>query len=495
MAKGPNPQIRNKIYVRGLPSYLSFKSLVSYFEKIGTIETTRKDGEKKVFLYQDKEGGFNGCCKVTYLRSRAAKEAVQKLNGQEFKNTGCLLEVSIGLDMQGRSQVAYNSDWICDKCGESDIEAINFEWQDVCYHCKRRRSPNAETVGSKRMQKDDSCQTIYDENLEVNDSGIETSIKTDPGTGSEQSTLDEAFERTPDDNFIGELEDGLSNYFMNYNFFKNLLPLQITINVCRNFQAESKTKPISVNLKIHDDLKVVAFPEPDCIEIIDERESEAIVEEVSALDQPINSFDKIQEDVTRNSSYDSSSDDDSSISSVDSDIQRQIDAASPDPIDKGNKKRSGSPEAESLHTAAKVPKTDLTATTSAKSSRESVIYITADTEEESKSGKSFSLDEDKEILKKVIEVLPGKSLANLELPDEVLRILSVRISRAAISISQRWKHSLRTWLVQYYSKNTKSWKNFSKQASLKRREDISSFFHKLVQKSNLSVEVMIATKK
>merc|ERR1712154_395766 len=102
-------------------------------------------------------------------------------------------------------------------------------------------------------------------------------------------------------------------------------------------------------------------------------------------------------------------------------------------------------------TSAKVPKDDLVAN--------SCISISKET---------FSVDpedEDIEILKNVIEILPGKSLANLELPDFMLRRLSVSMSRPELSISKRWKHSLRVWLIQYYSKNNKIWKKFAKQAS------------------------------
>ena len=112
-----------------------------------------------------------------------------------------------------------------------------------------------------------------------------------------------------------------------------------------------------------------------------------------------------------------------------------------------------------------------------------------------KNKKKFTLDEDKEILNKVIEILPGKSLANLELTEEVLQPLTVILSRCESSINSRWKFSLRVWLVQYYSKTNKSWKKFTKKASAERRQKVSQFFHNLVKKNNINFEVMNATLK
>ena len=61
--------------------------------------------------------------------------------------------------------------------------------------------------------------------------------------------------------------------------------------------------------------------------------------------------------------------------------------------------------------------------------------------------------------------------------------------------SNRWKFSLRVWLVEYYSKNTKSWKKFTKGASIKRREDVTSFFNQLVVKHNVAVDVLMLQQK
>lgn len=110
--------------------------------------------------------------------------------------------------------------------------------------------------------------------------------------------------------------------------------------------------------------------------------------------------------------------------------------------------------------------------------------------------KNFTLEQDKEILGKVIELLPGKSLPDLELPDPILKLLSLKLSRCEISIQQRWKYSLRAWLVQFYAKTHRSWsKNLSKKASVQRRKDVSVYFNKLVKKNSLNIEVMNATVK
>jgi len=109
--------------------------------------------------------------------------------------------------------------------------------------------------------------------------------------------------------------------------------------------------------------------------------------------------------------------------------------------------------------------------------------------------KKFTLEQDKEILDKVVILLPGKSLANLELSEDVLNFLSDKLARSPSSIQQRWKYSLRTWLVQFYSKNHRSWsKNLSAKASVERRKQIVKYFNKLVKKNTLKIEVMNATK-
>ena len=124
-----------------------------------------------------------------------------------------------------------------------------------------------------------------------------------------------------------------------------------------------------------------------------------------------------------------SSDDESLNSSVDPDIQRYIETISPEPVGKDNKKRKRCPQ--SMLTSAKVPKDDLVANSCISISKET---FSVDPEDENKLRKTFSMDEDIEILKNVIEILPGKSLANLELPDFMLRRLSVSMSRPELSI-------------------------------------------------------------
>ena len=80
---------------------------------------------------------------------------------------------------------------------------------------------------------------------------------------------------------------------------------------------------------------------------------------------------------------------------------------------------------------------------------------------------------------------------DLELPDPILELLSLKMSRCEISIQQRWKYSLRAWLVQFYAKTHRSWsKNLSKKASVQRRIDVSEYFRKLVKENNLELEVM-----
>ena len=107
--------------------------------------------------------------------------------------------------------------------------------------------------------------------------------------------------------------------------------------------------------------------------------------------------------------------------------------------------------------------------------------------------KKFTLEQDKAILDKVVILLPGKSLANFELSEDELDFLSDKLSRSPSSIHQRWKYSLRTWLVQFFSKNHRSWsKNLTVKASVERRKQVVKYFNKLAKKSTLKIEVMNA---
>ena len=109
--------------------------------------------------------------------------------------------------------------------------------------------------------------------------------------------------------------------------------------------------------------------------------------------------------------------------------------------------------------------------------------------------KKFTLEQDKEILDKVVVLLPGKSLANFELSEDELDFLSDKLARSPSSIHQRWKYSLRAWLVQFFSKNHRSWsKNLTVKASVERRKQVVKYFNKLAKKNTLKIEVMNATK-
>jgi len=499
----PKPQVRNQIYVTGLPSYLSLQTIAMYFEQIGEIGKDKKGEEKKIYLYRNKEGCFNGSCKISYMKGSSAKEAVLKLNGQEYKGTGCYLEVSIAVDMQRNRSMSKkldicDSDWICNNCDVSGIQAINFEWQDICYYCNQRRSPNNPNYCmNMNLQDYAPSEKILKEDFSDN-TDFKSCIKNHQDTHRTQS-LKEISEMADDSNFIekieNELEDELSNYFLNFKMFKELVPIKVSIEVTRNKSSysNSNVKNISVNLKLSEDIKGLAVTdhhESNHVSLEDETDEE--ITEVPVVKSLIKSIDLTEEDVNKGSddSCDSSSDDESLNSSVDPDIQRYIETISPEPVGKDNKNRKRCPQ--SMLTSAKVPKDDLVANSCISISKET---FSVDPEDENKLRKTFSMDEDIEILKNVIEILPGKSLANLELPDFMLRRLSVSMSRPELSISKRWKHSLRVWLIQYYSKNNKIWKKFAKQASLKRRKDISTYFHKLLKKHSLSIDVMNATRK
>ena len=117
-----------------------------------------------------------------------------------------------------------------------------------------------EVLGSQMvLKKDDPSQNNVD--VKANDSGFESYIQIDQD-GSE-STKKKLGRRSQDAHVIknmeGELADELSNYFLNYKLLEELFPLKVLIKVCRNEETESKPpeKPISVDLELNDDFKVM----------------------------------------------------------------------------------------------------------------------------------------------------------------------------------------------------------------------------------------------
>ena len=101
--------------------------------------------------------------------------------------------------------------------------------------------------------------------------------------------------------------------------------------------------------------------------------------------------------------------------------------------------------------------------------------------EDDKSRRKFTLDQDKVILDKVIDIIvPGQRLDFLELVagSSACKEVARRLSRTETSIQGRWKYNLRLWLLEYFQKKTKSWTGFTVKASIERRRAVACYFVK-----------------
>jgi len=105
--------------------------------------------------------------------------------------------------------------------------------------------------------------------------------------------------------------------------------------------------------------------------------------------------------------------------------------------------------------------------------------------EDEKSRRKFTLDQDKAILDKVIAIIgPGQRLDYLELAaaSTACKEVARRLGRTESSIQGRWKYSLRSWLLEYFQKKTKSWTGFTVKASIERRKAVADYFVKELRK-------------
>lgn len=230
-----------------------------------------------------------------------------------------------------------------------------------------------------------------------------------------------------------ELEDVLLNTILNHEIFVRNIPLNIEIIVSKKIQSEIENKELNVKLRLDPDITI-------------ENEGENLIHNSEDIKQVLFDQKEYFEKVDGNESK--------------------------------NAKDTGEHKPR-----LKEADTDNVCTQN---------QVTKDPEN---GKKKFTLEQDKEILDKVVIMLPGKSLANLELSENVLDGLSIKLARSPSSIHHRWKYSLRTWLVQFFSKNHRSWsKNLSVKASVERRKQVVKYFNKLSKQNRLKIEVMNATK-
>ena len=506
-------QSRNQIFVTGLPRYLSRGSIEQYFERFGQIKVKSK-GEKLVYLFTDKHGNFDGRCKVTYEYEDTARNTVDLLHGEDYKDTGSVLHVSMALvNYFGQKNIVKSStDWICKTCSDKEFERINFHWQNSCYNCRERNrdipvnySPEEEKSTECFSDNVINCDRIKEErqkevnSIEILNIDCESEdlkpysreyVEMDKRILSPISTKRKSVEKIKinhekDSSFITiaiekEMEDVLLNTFMNHEMFKKCFPLSVKINVSKHIKRESFPKvskqKIHVNLQVSDD--ILSMRSSKSNEEFGIR-GENITDEANDIKGNIDIALEDNIDADINFPQESVFDQDFATPSRNID---QNDCSSP------RKRKSNNIITEDA-TGSKITKCNQDDSLTNPSTSQS------STENGSEKGrKKFTFDQDKEILDKVIEVLPGRSLASLELSDPILKLLSSSLSRCESSISSRWKFSLRVWLIQYYSKNNKTWKNFG-QASFNRRKSVSNYFHKLVKKKGLKIEVMNAITK
>ena len=109
--------------------------------------------------------------------------------------------------------------------------------------------------------------------------------------------------------------------------------------------------------------------------------------------------------------------------------------------------------------------------------------------EDEKSRRKFTLDQDKVILDKIIDILPGHRLDYLELvaASSPCKEVANKLSRTESSIQGRWKYSLRTWLLEYFKKKTKSWTGFTVKASIERRTAVANYFVKEIKRRGIKM--------
>ena len=507
-------QSRNQIFVMGLPRYLSRGSIEQYFERFGQIKV--KTNEKLVYLFTDKHGNFDGRCKVTYEREETARNVVDLLHDEDYKDTGCVLNVSMALvNYFGQKNVVRSStDWICEFCSDKVFKTVNFQWQKSCYNCQRlnrgvlcNSSESKETLIHRRDDAEfikQSCDKIKTEKVKEvsltesepeeantndyvekdiskfspvsskrksdNSFPIHTKIKKFTSVEKKLDKCDPEFTRVIEK----EMEDVLLNTFMNYKMFHVCFPLSVKISVSKHIKRESPSK--ASKQKIHVNLQV-----SDAILKLDEKSTEPndeIVMKVEKINEKTDDRKNILEDIIEED-----------IKSTQSESEIDLDFDSPVCSFDSNSQRKKWNNFEDDLTSKLIKSNEADSLTNHSHTSQTSIENTLE-----KGRKKFTFDQDKEILDKVIEVLPGRSLASLELSDPVLQLLSNSMSRCGSSISSRWKFSLRVWLIQYYSKNHKSWKNFGK-ASFNRRKYVANYFHKLVKKKGIKIEVMNATTK
>ena len=76
-------QSDNQVYISGLPTNLNEDDIAEYFGSIGQIKKDRRTGEKKIWIYKDRDtGAQKGEATVTYDDPAAAQSAISWFDGK-----------------------------------------------------------------------------------------------------------------------------------------------------------------------------------------------------------------------------------------------------------------------------------------------------------------------------------------------------------------------------------------------------------------------------
>ena len=419
-----------------------------YFQTCGVINYVFREGMT--------DHGFNGTCRITYKEENGARKAVLGFHNRKF-SYGHIMSVTMALDSITRKKTVRPGDWVCPSCSHQDFDCINFDWQQRCFSCSGQR-PLGQVQGSgikvEREEEEPETNIMIEENEDDDDSEEEDDEDEEE---KEEYKVNELNERIPAAketeapwrDLEVELEDVLLNTFMNHSAFSDNLPLRINISVSRPVRgSEPKSEYLNVSLRVDDEMITRRLKE--------NLSSNETTDSVGRVQNESTNLPIIR--VNTNAAAD--------------EIRNPINIQNDETID--NDKENDA-IGENNSEARKIVLS---------SQEDEAVVKRIETLQKGK--RKFTYDEDKEIINRVMEILPGRSLQTLELPDQVLSDLSEKLSRSESSVCMRWRWKLRKWLVQYYSQNKQSWKQLTAKACQKRREDISRYFKLQAKKKGLA---------
>ena len=381
---------------------------------------------------------FSGTCRITYNEESGAKAAVLNFHQRKF-SYGHTMSVTMFVT-KGKVTVRAH-DWVCPDC--SHFDCVNFEWQPNCFSCGRQKPVQSSTNIIKTELEEIESNEYFEEEEEEEDEEDEEEEQPQQKEKIKETVAVVApaakklaieFKKEIDEVSLESLEMEMED---------------VLLNIFMNHRVFSDNLPLQVNIS-------VSRPS---INSLPHQSSKGISVNLCVNDEMI--AERLKESFSENSNNNNNDNIESNP------IERPAPHTSPVHL-------IGVPEADKENTRQEGEKNNKTM---------------------EKGRKKFTLAEDKEIIDKVLEVLPGKSLQSLEIPAQVLKVLSVTVSRGESSVSARWRGKLRRWLSQYYSHNRREWKQLQVKASQKRREDIAKYFHTQAKKSGLTLEVMNVKRK